>query len=324
MKPVAVPMQSRCNRRAIPDGVVESQWFASDGWPIRRADWPTPDHPRGALLFVPGRGDFFEKYVESLDHWHRVGWAVTALDWRGQAASGRLGADPVTGHVDDFAIWINDLRAFWSDWAAAAPPGPRVRVGHSMGGHLALRAAAEGAAQPDALILSTPMLGLITHGLPLAPFAWAANFMCKISDPRRPAWKWSEKPGEVPAKRVNLLTHDPERYEDELWWRAHRPELLMGPASWGWVAAAIASMRGLDRREVLARVRMPVFLFATSADELVGIAACDRAARWLPNVEYLRFGAEARHEILREADPVRDRAIAAIDAFLDRLAPPAE
>ncbi|RYY33462.1 MAG: alpha/beta hydrolase, partial [Sphingomonadales bacterium] len=36
-----------------------------------------------------------------------------------------------------------------------------------------------------------------------------------------------------------------------------------------------------------------------------------------------RFGDEARHEILREADPVRDRAMQAIDRFLAASAPPA-
>jgi lysophospholipase len=41
----------------------------------------------------------------------------------------------------------------------------------------------------------------------------------------------------------------------------------------------------------------------------------------LPHAEILWFGPEARHEILREVDPVRDRALAAIDDFLDRLVP---
>ena len=35
------------------------------------------------------------------------------------------------------------------------------------------------------------------------------------------------------------------------------------------------------------------------------------------------FGEEASHEILRETDPVRDRALQAIDAFLDRVLDPA-
>jgi len=294
--------------------------LASDGWSIRRADWPRREHPRGSILFVPGRGDFFEKYLETLDYWHSRGWAVTALDWRGQAFSGRLGTDSVTGHVDDFAVWVADLAAFWREWSGSAP-GPRVLAAHSMGGHLALRAVAEGRIAPDALVLTAPMLGLITHGLPLALFHWTARVMCALGDPRRPAWKWSEKPGQLPADRSALLTHDPRRYADELAWREARPQLVMGPGSWGWMRAAIASMRALDRREVLARVKVPTFIAATGADRLVGIAAIDRAARWLPDVRYLRFGPESRHEILREVDPVRDRALAAIDEFLDRAAP---
>lgn len=313
-------LRARFDRRAIPAKTTESRWVTADGWSLRRIDWPVPEHPRGSLLFVPGRGDFYEKYLETLDYWSNRGWAVTALDWRGQAGSGRLGADPVTGHVADFALWVDDLTAFWSAWQQERP-GPHVLAAHSMGGHLALRAAAEGSVQPDALVLSAPMLGLITYRLPIALFDLTARFMASRGDPRRPAWRWSEKPGQIPADRSELLTHDAERYADEQWWRAARPELVMGPGSWGWISAAIASMRRLDRREALQRIHCPVMIVATSADKLVGIAAIDRAARWLPDCELLRFGKEARHEILREADPVRDIAIAAIDDFLDRKAP---
>lgn len=318
-----MPLQGSFNRRAIPDYVVESQWIAPDGWPIRRIDWPTPPHPRGAILFLPGRGDFYEKYLETLDYWASRGWIVTALDWRGQAGSGRLGADPVTGHIADFHQWTKDLAAFWPGWKAATT-GPHVLAGHSMGGHLVLRSAAEGEVDPDAIVLSAPMLGLITHGLPIALFALVARLLCAVGDPRRPAWKWSEKPGQVPADRANLLTHDPDRYADEIHWRAARPELVMGPGSWGWVRAAIASIRGLDRREVLARIRIPVILIGTGIDQLVSISAIDRAARWLADATYLRLGEEARHEVLREVDPVRNRVLAAIDEFLDRVVPAAD
>ena len=72
--------------------------------------------------------------------------AVTAADWRGQAGSGRLGTDAVTGHIDDFGIWTADLAGFWRDWSKERK-GPLVLAGHSMGGHLVLRAVAEGAGQ---------------------------------------------------------------------------------------------------------------------------------------------------------------------------------
>ena len=59
--------------------------------------------------------------------------------------------------------------------------------------------------------------------------------------PRRPAWDAGERPGKAAEARQHLLTHSPERYTDEQWWRAARPEIVMGPASWGWLASALAS-----------------------------------------------------------------------------------
>lgn len=276
---------------------------------------------KGAILFLPGRGDFYEKYLETFAHWHAHGWWVTAIDWRGQGGSGRLGADPVTGHVGDFADWVGDLAGFWSSWAAATP-GPHVVAGHSMGGHLALRAVAEGRIAPDALVLVAPMLGF-RGNLPPALMHAAARAMRRIGDPRRPAWKWSEKPGEPPASRKHLLTHDDDRYADELWWRGERPELVMGPGSWGWVERAYASNRGLSAPGVLEKVSVPTLLLATTNDKLVAWPAIAAAAARLPNAELVTFNEEAHHEILREVDPVRDRALAAIDAFLAKVIGPA-
>jgi lysophospholipase len=307
------------DRRAIPADAVESRWAAPDGQSIRRIDWPEPDSPaRGSLLFMPGRGDAYEKYLETFEHWRRRGWRVTAADWRGQAGSGRLGTDAVTGHVDDFGHWIADLAAFWRDWAHGRS-GPLVLAGHSMGGHLTLRAVAERAIEPRpaAMILSVPMLDVRPEAVPAALRHGLARAMCRMGDAHRPAWRWSERPGEVPAFRQKLLTHDADRYSDELWWREARPELVMGPGSWGWVRGALASIRGLTRPGVLEGVDLPVFIVATTADRLVGPRAIKRAERRLPNARSLWFGREAAHEILREADAVRDRALAGIDEFLD-------
>ena len=284
-------------------------------------DWPDPEgEPCGSLLFMAGRGDAYEKYLETFEDWRARGWRVSAADWRGQAGSGRLGTDPVTGHVDDFSLWIEDLGQFWREWAQDRE-GPLVLAGHSMGGHLVLRAAAEKVLDPApaALILSAPMLDVQPERAPLWLRGAIARVMLVLGDPRRPAWNWSEQPGAVPASRQALLTHDDARYADELWWRDKRPELVMGPGSWGWVGGAMRSIRLLERRGMLESLDLPVFLFATRADRLVGFRAVERAAARLPNAEALYFGAEAHHEILRETDYVRDRALAAIDIFLARV-----
>ena len=311
------------DRRAIPPAARESIWRAADGHGLRRIDWPgAADLLRGSILFFPGRGDNYEKYLETLEQWHRAGWRVTAADWRGQAGSGRLGKDAVTGHVEDFAIWIDDLAHFWDSWVAETP-GPHVLAGHSMGGHLVMRALVDHRVSPDAVVLSAPMLGVKGPPLPLPLLHAVARVMTAVGDPMRQAWKWSEKPGELPAGRASLLTHDPDRYADEEWWRNARPELVMGPASWRWVERAYASARALEAPGALEAVNVPVLILSTSADKLVSHPANLRAARRLPKGELLAFGPEAEHEILREVDAVRDKAMAAIADFLDRVAPKA-
>ena len=315
---------ARFDRRSIPAHAREGWWTAPDGHRVRRIDWADPvvapgGVPRGSLLFLPGRGDHYEKYLETLEHWHSRGWRVTAIDWRGQAGSGRFGADAMTGHIEDFAIWLDDLAAFWAEWAGAHP-GPRVLAGHSMGGHLALRAIAERQVAPDALVLVAPMLGFLGR-MPNALMQQAARLMARLGDPRRAAWKWSEKPGEKLAFRAKLLTHDADRYADEIWWRETHPEIAMGPGSWRWVERAYASMRRIEAPGVLEAVTTPAIILATTADALVGWPAIERAARRLPRAELVGFGEEARHEILREEDAVRNKALRKIDEFLDQVVP---
>ena len=56
------------DRRSIPPHARETMWSAADGWPIRRIDFSAKVDalavPRGALLFLPGRGDHYEKYLK--------------------------------------------------------------------------------------------------------------------------------------------------------------------------------------------------------------------------------------------------------------------
>lgn len=302
-------------RRAIPAGATITQWSAPDGWTIRRFDWPAEGTPRGAILFQGGRGDVFEKYFEAFGHWHAAGWTIASFDWRGQGGSGRLSPDPHVGHVDDFAPWIADIAAFWHAWDA---PGPRVVMGHSMGGYLVLRALLDRAVTPAAAVLVAPMLGLRA---PVGPWlgATVARLMTRIGNPARAAWKGHERPGARLERRA-LLTHDALRYDDEQYWYREKPEIQLGPPSWAWLAHAFAGTRALQADRRIESLAVPIMLLVAEADALVDPAAALRVADRLPDATVVRFGAEAAHELLREADPVRDRALAAIDQFLETRA----
>lgn len=307
-------MRTRFDRRAYPAGSTLSKWTAPDGWSLRVFDWPRSD-AKGAILFAGGRGDFIEKYLEFFHDLNARGWSVRVFDWRGQGGSGRLSSDPLCGHASDFAPLIDDVGALAKKWRLETS-SPHVVIGHSMGGHLILRAISEGRITPDAAILVAPMLGLRSAPFGAALAARIAQWMTRIGRPERMAWKANERPSVPGASRRALLTHDPDRYEDELWWRREKPEIALGPPSWAWVAAAYRSTLAMEAPGRLEHIRTPILLLGAEADRLVDPAAIRRAAARLPNAELLMFGREAAHEILREVDSVRDRALARIEDFL--------
>lgn len=304
---------SPIDRRALPAGARVHRWKAEDGWDLRAFSWPAEEpEPRGSILFLGGRGDIFEKYLESFAHWHRQGWSLASFDWRGQGGSGRLTPAANCGHIEDYADFVRDLAGFYAEWTAGTP-GPHAVIGHSMGGHLVLRALVEGAMAPDAAVLVAPMLGFRS---PFGRFGErAARILGGFGDPARPAWKGNEKPYTTET-RAALLTHDPDRYADEIWWQTHQRDLLTGPPSWRWVIEGFRSNRELAADPRLETLKVPVLMLVAERDGLVDARAALAIGPRLPDARIVTFGKESAHEILREADPVRDRALGEIDAFL--------
>jgi lysophospholipase len=308
-------------RRVHPPGATLSQMIMRDGWPLRTLDWPATGQTRGAILFQGGRGDFIEKYLETYADWHAQGWSVTAFDWRGQGKSGRLCDDANVGHIDDFAVWIDDVAQFFQRWKATTA-GPHIVIGHSMGGHLILRALVEARIAPDAAVFIAPMFGIETPPVPLGVARFLFSGLSKIGLSKRPAWKGNERPAAPWASRQRFLTHDADRYADETWWTEQDPELKLGPPSFGWLAAAINSTRSTEVAGALERVAVPLLILGTDGDRLVSPAAIRRFAARLSGAEFHMYDASAAHEILRECDAVRDDVLSRIEAFLGKAAPP--
>lgn len=304
------------DRRSIPTGARFGEWRAEDGWAVRTLERRQEEGAaaRGSLLFAGGRSDFIEKYLEVQDHWHRLGWNVTAFDWRGQGASqGNLPG----GHLDRFETFIGDLAGLIDSWRRESP-GPHVVVAHSMGGHILLRTLADRNERLDAAVLIAPMLMINSGPVPPVGAQWLASTASLFGWAGQPAWQQSLTPQRAGSMRQAILTGCPDRYEDELWWWEKEPSFNIGVPSWGWLKAAYRSCAELTPAK-LARVKTPVLLIGTECDRLVSPAAIRRAAGLLPNAELIMYD-DSAHEILRERDAVRLRALAAIDGFLDRHA----
>lgn len=300
--------------RQIPPDAVIGSLNMHDGWPVRTLTLCPKGQARGTILFAGGRGDFFEKYLEAFGHWRARGWRVFTFDWRGQGGSGRIIPGSNVGHIDDFGTWLDDLAKV----AAAQPATDRlILMGHSMGGHLVLRALVDGLVSADRVLLSAPMLGFDTPPLSDRAAGRLARLAARWLPDGLRAWPDNERPALPGASRAAFLTNDARRYADELWWRRENPSLALGPPSWQWLAAAYASCAEIFRPGALEQVAAPVLLLGTRGDRLVSPAAIERAAARLPQAELVMLGKDVAHEMLREVDAVRTPLLERIDAFVE-------
>jgi lysophospholipase len=188
-------------------------------------------------------------------------------------------------------------------------------IGHSMGGHLILRALAEKRIAPDGAVLVAPMLGFETAMLPVGLVAAIVGVVARGRFGERLAWKTNERPAAAHASRAGFLTHDADRYADELWWKTEKPELALGPPSIKWLADAYRSavtLRDMD----LSKVASPVLALGTWGDKLVSPQAIADIVPRIPGAGLHMFGKDVAHEILRECDGPRNEALAKIDSFL--------
>jgi len=293
-------------RRVVPPRMIFSDWRAADGWTLRRFDWPAKGEARGSLLFLGGRGDFVEKYLEALHHWHGQGWSLAGFDWRGQGGSGRMLDDPLICHLDSFDPLLGDLEEFVAAWQAEAP-APHVIAAHSMGAHLTLRLIAERGKRIDAAVLLAPMIGL--KSAPAGFIRMLGAGAIAAGRGRRRIWE-----GDI-GNVGGRMTTSPERTEDKLWWKAQRPGIASGAPSWGWLNAAARSI--VAARAGLKRLPgdVPLLMLASAQDPVIDIGAVRRLAARLPQAQFRLYPGRS-HELLREADGVRLEVLARIDRFV--------
>lgn len=308
----------------LPDAAIIGRETMADGATIRTL-LLMHERPVANLLLLTGRADFHEKWADAIASLWHAGFSIASFDWRGQGGSTRL-TDTGAGHIDSFDTWLSDLDRL-SDWALAALPGPRwLALGHSMGGHLLTRWAADPARgqlpfrkELDGLVLAAPFFGLggpvavRTAALSVAPFQVARG---KAAD-----FAWGQTPyGAIQRRpeRQLLLTGSRAHFEDEGLWVEARPDLATGGVSWGWIAAFSESRRKLEALP-LERLELPVLMMLAAKEKLVDNRAAIRIATRMPNCR-THIVMAAAHELLREADGPRQEALAKIRDFAREFA----
>ena len=308
----------------LPDAAIIGRETMADGASIRTLVL-MHERPVANLLLLTGRADFHEKWADAISSLWRAGFSIASFDWRGQGGSTRL-TDTGAGHIDSFDSWLSDLDHL-SDWALKALPGPRwLALGHSMGGHLLTRWAADPARgqlpfrkELDGVVLAAPFFGL---GGPVAVRSAALSVApLQVARGKAADFAWGQTPyGAIQRRpeRQLLLTGSRAHFEDEGLWVEARPELATGGVSWGWIAAFSDSRRKLEALP-LERLELPVLMMLAAKEKLVDNRAAIRIATRMPNCR-THIVMAAAHELLREAEAARQEALAKIRDFAREFA----
>lgn len=305
-------------KNPVPSGAVVGSFSAFDGLALRYACWEATRGPyRGTVCVFPGRGEYIEKYFEVVADLRRRGYAVAAMDWRGQGGSARMLANPRKGYVRTFADYDRDLASFMEQVVLPTCPGPYIALAHSMGGNILLRNAVDPASHFERMVLSAPMIAFADArvGYPQGPVRVIMRIATLLGAGRLYIPGGTDNPMELGPFEGNPITSDPERYNRNRLVLEAAPELALGSPTNSWVNAAYRSIGQLTQPDYPARVRVPLLVFAAGMDTVVSTTAIEEFCLRLKVGQHLLLP-EARHEILQERDEIRHRFWTAFDAYL--------
>jgi lysophospholipase len=307
MKLVSIPANP------VPEGAVVGTLTTSDRFGLRFARWPPPPGRKGTVCVFPGRGEYIEKYFETVRDLRARGFAVAVLDWRGQGLSDRKYRDLRKGHVRDFSEYDIDLETFVHEVVLPDCPPPMFALGHSMGATMLIRAAHRGQRWFDRMVLTSPMIKLSG-----ARAAFTTRMLVRILSVTGLGALYVPKNRETPAMGPfmgNVLTSDPVRYARNAAIVEAEPALGLGGPTVAWASAALKAMRELSDPVYPASIRQPILMVAAGRDEVVSTAAIEDFGTMLRAGSHLII-AGSRHEILMELDRYRAQFWAAFDAFV--------
>jgi lysophospholipase len=298
----------------VPDGVVSGTLKTRDGVTLRFARWAPPPECRGTVCLFQDRGEFIEKYFETVRDLRARGFAVATLDWRGQGLSARTLRNPRKGYVRSFAQYQIDLETFVNEVVVPDCPPPVFALAHSMGATVLLRAAHAGHRWFDRMVLLAPMIALSGMRGSAASRVLVRSLrllgLGALNVPGRDAADMQQRP-----LVDNLFTSDPVRYARNVAVLEAEPGLAIGAPTVAWSDAAFRAVGGMAEPGYAGSIRQPILIIGAGRDRIVSTPAIDIFSAQLRAGSGLIIR-DARHDLLMEADRFRSQVWAAFDAFV--------
>jgi lysophospholipase len=300
---------------SVPEASECGYFTASDGRRLRYALLREGQAFKGTVCLLHGRGDFIERYFETMVDLQQRGFAVATFDWRGQGGSERRLRNHNKNHVRNFKEYDDDLASFISKIVMPDCPPPYFALGHSMAGCVLIRNLRRHA-WFNKVVLTAPMFDIRTAPWPRWLAVTLVHLLCLAGLGRIFVPGERHRPLGLKHFPGNNLTSDLGRFTRDVRTTDIAPELGVGAPTVRWVKAALEAMREVMSPARSSMVRVPVLIVAADIERVTSTEACHRLAAKEPSVVTV-VAEYSRHEILMERDHVREQFWAAFDAFIE-------
>lgn len=252
--------------------------------------WRPADEPRAVLAVVHGFGEHSGRYGNVVDWFVPRGYALYAFDLRGHGHS-----PGQRGHIDRFADYRADVRAFLDLVGRQEPGRTLFLLGHSQGGLIVLDYVLHDPSDLAGVVSCSPALGQ----LPVSP---ALVFLARILSRIWPRFKLEA------GLDVTGLSRDPavvQAYVDD--------PLVHGQAS---ARMGIESAAAIEWTQAhAADMALPSLIVHGSADRICSPEASRRFYEGIALADKQRFQYEGHyHELFNDLD--KERVLADVEAWL--------
>jgi len=290
---------------------------APDGSILRYVHFSPAGTPKGAILFMQGRGTFIEYYYEPIKKLLDRGFEVWMFDLAGQGGSTRFHEKkPLHQHIDTFDTYINHAHEFINKKIVPTLGNlPLLLMGYSTGGNIVLRYLEEYPNDTAGGVLISPLTGINPH----LPLNITSQTLLKSFLKGLTIAKGKQAGGHDivldPESKNNLYTSDPAGFEEIKILCDQNPNLTVGGATYGWLEAALNSAAMLKKPAKLKAIIKPVLFVSAGADQIVLPAQDAPICKQIKECTH-KLLQGARHEILREQPAIRDAFWNAFDSFI--------
>jgi len=287
------------------------------------------------LVISSGRSEGYLKYKELSFDLFNLGFDVFLIDHRGQGLSERALENSHKGYVENFQYYVDDLATFIEKVV-----GPHCTyngdihkpylLAHSMGGAIAARYLQDYPENIQAAVLSSPMLGFISGGIPdiFAKLLVKTTAQINLWFDETPWYFFGQKDyvhkdNDQDDFADNPLMHSELRHQQFTQLYHTTPAIQLGGITVKWLTESIAALEKIFTN--INKITTPTLVIQAGDDKIVNNQAQDDFCHQLhqlhpqscPKGKPL-IVKDAYHELFFESDIYRQQTLMAVDEWFEK------